>query len=159
RDLGRDAAEDLAMPDAGTDLAVDAAMPDLFIPLADLAGVDLTSPVPDFPSHVGYHYLLDSKIDWTIKNDTTIDTAAMTITPAAQSGIAFVVDGDLAVLAVHDLTVGNKNSAKTKLAIVGNRPLVIVSGGTILVHGLIDAGGHGKTPGAGGSGPDQGMGM
>jgi hypothetical protein len=130
---------------------------DLSTTAPDFGGADLQSPVPGFPSHVDYHYTIDSNTDWAVDGDTTIDTSALTITPAAPAGVLLALDGDYVVLAVHSLTVGTAGST-TRLSAVGSRPLIIVAGTTIAVNGLLDVGGHRGIPGAGGAASMKGAG-
>jgi len=151
------AGADLAMPDLSTpDLSMpDFSAPDLLVPLDFSTLPDLTPP-PDltaplvFPSHVPAHYLDDSKIDWKITSDTTIDTGALTISPAAPSGVVFVADGSFAVLALNKLTLGNDASSSTKVRVIGSRPLVIVAGDSIIINGVLDGGGQGGQAGPAG---------
>jgi hypothetical protein len=98
---------------------------------------------------------------FTLSGTVTIDTGALTITGGTlPEGDTFDMRPQLgggpglAVLHVGALAV----APGAQVSIVGAQPLVIVAGGDVDVHGVLDAGAHGATPGAGGALPGAGTG-
>jgi hypothetical protein len=161
-DLGTDDGPTLELgpPDLSEDLAdqVDFSGVDFTTPPIDLAGADLTPPVAGFPSHVAYHYLVDSAADWTVVENTTINTTMLSISSPTPAGLILTIDGPYTVLALRNLNVGTQMKPDVRLQIVGTRPLVIVAGEQIHVYGLIDAGAHADVPGPAGARPANGDG-
>src|SRR5437763_11355299 len=84
---------------------------------------------------------------------------AVTVGPASPAGVTWTIDSGFAVLAVHNLTIGDNGNSTTRLTVIGNKPLIIVAGGSIVVNGVLDGGGHGVTVGPGGSGASAGTGQ
>lgn len=153
-------------PDAAPD-APDLDAPDLDAPVDAQVDAPIDAP-PDAPegptvAHLARTDSLLGTTDWTIGTNTTIDTTALTATPALPPGVTLTVANHeppspttsitLAVLHVANLNVANG----AVLRVVGDRPLVIVSRSTI-VAGRIDASADLSIAGAGGSGPTTGTG-
>jgi hypothetical protein len=116
---------------------------------------DLTTPVDmarplSFPSHVGYHFLDDSQLDWVPTNGTIIDTGEMMLEPQ-QAGVRMFAADEVVVMPLRSLTIG----AGVTVRVVGIRPLIIVAGDsiTIAAGGFLDGGAHGGMPGPAGSLP------
>lgn len=94
--------------------------------------------------------------DVTVDGSVTIDTTALTITPAVPGWTVASVTADtggpdLAIVYARDLTITGTVRA------VGERPLVVI-GRRIELSGTIDVGARGSTPGAGASTDAQGRG-
>jgi hypothetical protein len=92
--------------------------------------------------------------------DVTIDTTAGTLAGPGTEGLTLDVrehappGSEIAILHLGDLTVGSAATVR----VVGNLPFVVISSGDIRLEGRIDAGARGRTPGAGGAAPEQGLG-
>lgn len=88
--------------------------------------------------------------------DTTVPSISVTLPEGDTLDVRPQLGGgpELAVLHVGSLDV----ASDAVVSIVGTRPLVIVAAGAVNVSGTLDAGGHGATPGAGGSLPAMGDG-
>jgi hypothetical protein len=92
-------------------------------------------------------------------NTITIDTTTLTISGTTLQAGEFDARAQLvagapqvAVLHVQSLKV----TAGTHVSISGTRPLIVVASGKIEIFGVLDAGAHGITPGAGGNAPGAG---
>jgi hypothetical protein len=143
--FGVGGAEDLSERDGGGDHADLAREADL-ARLPDLA-------IVGFPSHVAFHFLDDSQLDWVPANGTIIDTGQMSLQPPVP-GASLINADEVVVMPLRSLTIG----AGVNVRVVGTRALVIVAGDsiTIAAGGSLDGGAHGATPGPAGALPAMG---
>jgi hypothetical protein len=130
--------------------AVDADRPDAAPPI-DAAVVEDIHHVAVADERLG-------AADVLVSGGVTLDTTALTVTPAGAAAgwevVARPHDGgglELAVAYARDLVIDGD------LRVIGERPLVIVAR-RIELRGAIDAGARGATPGPGGSRDDRGRG-
>lgn len=96
--------------------------------------------------------------NWTV-GDVTIDTSAPSSTVLLPAGVTLTLGlqtsgTQVAFLRVNDL----KLDAGTTMRVIGNRPLVILSGHDANIAGTIDVGARGRDAGAGGFAPSLGPG-
>lgn len=120
---------DAVAPDAG-DAAIDALM----------EGIDFLPPAEETLGTT----------NWSVGADTAIDTTTLAIIPPPPTGVtllAGVQDNGkpIAILRVHDLTIGAKLSA------TGDKPLAILADHDVTISGTLDVGAHLAQRGPGGS--------
>jgi hypothetical protein len=132
-------------------------------------GVDATvppdgpPPFPPLPGNVVHvpeegWFGGDAAVVWSA--NVTIDTTALTLTGPGTGGLTFEMrehdppGSQIATLHLGDLTVASGVTVR----VVGNRPLVVISSGSVTLSGVIDAGARDSIPGAGGGAPGQGTG-
>ena len=142
-----------------TALAPDAGTPDADIPDA--------SGSPDVAVLLVAHVPIESSAPGTVDlvlDDATINTTRRTIEtestlPAVTFDVANQIPWDetippLAILHVRGLTIRRG----TTVEVIGEFPLVIIAGGPVVIEGILDASADGRTPGAGGALPGEGLG-
>ena len=106
----------------------------------------------------------DLTLSGTVTINTSGDQPSITPAPSVQ-GVVFDVSRqdcaptapacpDLALLHTRSFVV----AAGANVTVVGTRPLVILAAGDVHVDGLLDGGGKGAQPGAGGAGSAAGLG-
>jgi hypothetical protein len=127
------------------------------------AAADIDASLDAAPHDIAHVAAPDEALgtgDLELAADATIDTSALTISgvtlPAGVELVAASQDGhasELAILRVRKLAI----LAGVTVTATGTRPLVILAE-TIMIDGVLDAGAHRGTPGAGGAPPQMGIG-
>ncbi|MGE0872892.1 MAG: hypothetical protein AB7P03_30330 [Kofleriaceae bacterium] len=115
------------------------------------AMIDAPPPVPSDIAHLSLQdaQRLTGTRSLSLNVPRTFDTSTLIATPAMPSSTTMFVTeqlagGEIVVIDVNDLTISSD------LRVVGSRPLMFVAAGNVTITGLIDAGGRGSAPGAGG---------
>lgn len=157
---GGSPADDAPTADAPNDVAFDAP-----VDASSDALIDAPADAPPDASTFGDVDFMPTSEEyaasgnWTIGDDTTIDTSNLGgTTPPANTELVLGMQDNgtqVAVLRARDFKV----AAGDTLRVVGSLPLVIIADHDVSIDGTLDLGARTVTPGAGGSAPFGGMGV